>query len=773
MREDERWEEVSEILDRAFDLEPAERPRFLDKTCGTDGVLRRRLERLLATDEQSGDFLSRPIFSLHGNEEDRIGPYRLVRSLGRGGMGAVYLAERDDGEFKQTVALKLLRPGFDSEEVLNRFGAERQILAQLTHDNVSRLLDGGTDRGRPYFVMEHVDGQPIDDYCDEQRLNVGKRVELFRSVCEAVHFAHRNLVVHRDLKPGNILVTASGRVKLLDFGIAKLLRNDPALPHAQLVHTGTLVPAPMTPYYASPEQVRGELVTTASDVYSLGVVLYELLTGHRPLHFETLTPQDVARAVCEEMPRRPSTVVKEAWEVREADGTTRQVAPESISEHRDTDTKRLRRALRGDLDNIVMTALRKEPSRRFSSVENLSEDLRRYLERLPVRSRADTLGYRSAKFVQRNAQSLVAAAAIVFLALGLTTMTVASKGQKARIGRLDAELGREQKLSGSVTTFLVNVLKSTDSSRTGGRTLTVREAFDAAATHLGTELNDAPEVEATLADAIGGVYRDLEFYNEARPFLEEALALRREALGEEHPLVAESLHNLATLERHFDKERADELMREALEKQRRVYPNGHPDLARGLNNFAAYVRREGRLEEAEELAREALAMKLQLFGGEDPEVASTLNTLASIRRDQNDFGEAEKLFRRTVDIRRKAEPDSKNLATVLDNLADLLGRKNRLDEALPLHQEALRIRRQLYPEGHRYVVQSLHNTGYLQVLRGQHEEAGRLFAEALTMSERLPGRPLWDDVKGKQTSLKQMTPNADETAPPELRAPEG
>jgi len=751
MTPDERWPEIAEILSKALDLSEDERPRFLAEVCADDEALRRRLERLIAADAHTDDFL-RPVFSLHGDDPEdeagrRIGPYRLVRPLGRGGMGTVWLAERDDGHFEQRVAVKLLQ-GFDTEEVLRRFRAERRILARLTHPNVAQLFDGGTAAdGRPYFAMEYVEGEPIDQYCDARGLTTRERVRLFRSVCAAVEFAHRNLVVHRDLKPANVLVTGDGVVKLLDFGIAKLLRRDAPAPDPSA--TATLQPAPMTLQYASPEQVRGEPVTTASDVYSLGVLLYEILTGHRVHRFDTLTPGDVERAVCDTVPPRPSTVVGRPRELR---GATQ--APESLSRLRGADPRRLRRQLSGDLDNVVMKALRKDPERRFASAEQLSEELGRYLEDRPVRSRPDTLAYRAGKFVRRHAWGVSAAAVLAVLLTGVTALTVTSQARKARLERMDAEIARERQLADGVTSFLVEFLKSADPSRTEGRTLTIREAFDAAVERLGSAPELAPEVRATLADAVGGVYRDRGLFAEARPFLEEALALRRASFGDEHPLVAESLHNLANLElRAGESERAEDRMREAIAIQRRAFPGGHRDLARGLNNLAGLLRRAGRPAEAEVPAREALAMRLSLFGPDHPEVAYALNTLATIRKDQGDVDEAEKLYRRVIEIRRKKAAVTPELANALNNLADLLVEAGRPREALPLHQEALRLRRRLYPDGHAQVVASLNHLALLRLSIGDREEARELFAEAEALAERLPGRPLLDVVRKNQALL--------------------
>lgn len=368
-------------------------------------------------------------------EGRRVGSYEIRGEVGRGGMGTVYRAVRADDAFHKEVALKLVRSGRSSTEVLKRFRAERQILARLDHPNIARLLDGGaTEEGAPYLVMEYVVGRPIDAYCEERALRTSARLTLFRAVCAAVQYAHQNLVVHRDLKPGNILVTEDGVPKLLDFGIAKVLADDPTEAPTQ-----TAFPA-LTPDYASPEQVRAEPVTTASDVYSLGVVLYEVLTGHRPYRVGTPVPAEIVRVVCELEPQKPSTIVRRA---RTTEATTESAtAPAySAAPRPETDDPRLRQLageLQGDLDTIVLKALRKEPSRRYASAQDLSDDIGRYLDGRPVLARADTLGYRAAKFVRRH-KAAVASAGLVFLSLVGGIVATAAQARIAEVHRQRAE----------------------------------------------------------------------------------------------------------------------------------------------------------------------------------------------------------------------------------------------------------------------------------------------------------------------------------------------
>src|SRR5215510_5028395 len=420
----ERWRQVEEIFQAALDLSPEERNRYVSEVCAEDNDLKRDVESLLSQYDSAGELLDEPIY---GNTElsalesfidekdpmigRRLGAYRIEREIGRGGMGAVYEASRADNEFNKRAAIKLVKRGMDTDFILRRFRKERQILAALDHPHIAGLLDGGTtEDGLPYFVMEYIEGQPIRDYCDTHRLSTEERLALFRDVCSAVQFAHQNLVIHRDIKPGNILVTSEGKVKLLDFGIARLLTPGPG--YGEMTQARI-----MTPDYASPEQARGDPITTATDIYSLGVLLYELLSGHRPYRITTASQPEIIRAICEEEPGKPSTAIARVETIPGRDGDTEvTLTPESVSKARGSEPDKLRRQLEGDLDNIVLKAMRKEPQRRYVSAEQFSEDIRRYTEGLPVIARKDTFSYRATKFVRRH-RAAVAAAAFTGIAL--------------------------------------------------------------------------------------------------------------------------------------------------------------------------------------------------------------------------------------------------------------------------------------------------------------------------------------------------------------------
>ncbi len=439
----ERWAQIRQIFDGALERPEVDRAAYLRVACARDEELRHEVESLLASYNESSEFLNEPVGSItqtmaHVADETleyppgfRVGPYQLQKCIGRGGMGSVWLATRSENDFNKTVAIKLVKRGMDTQEILRRFRLERQVLAQLDHPNIAGLIDGGsTPDGLPYLVMEYVKGTRIDHYCEGRQSTITERLKLFRDVCSAVQYAHRNLVVHRDIKAGNILVTSEGVAKLLDFGIAKLLRTE----------FSTLSPAetrpdlrPMTPDYASPEQIRGEPITTATDVYSLGVLLYKLLTGKFPYGQVERSYVALQKAICEKEPIRPSAVVLTDDHVAIPQATLKMEAGDV--ETRLKARHRLRKKLAGDLDMIVLMALRKEPQRRYASVEQFSEDVRRYLEGRPVRARSDTFGYRSAKFARRNAAGVIAAGLIGLILIAATAISerTALRESKSRV----------------------------------------------------------------------------------------------------------------------------------------------------------------------------------------------------------------------------------------------------------------------------------------------------------------------------------------------------
>lgn len=516
--EPERWRLIEDLYHAALDREESERSEFLQQSCNGDEPLLHEVESLLYFGQRAGEFIETPALELaaesFANQDadgramlgKKIGQYKLVEKLGSGGMGEVYRAVRDDDQFQKQVAIKLIRQGYDTDLIVRRFRNERQILASLEHPNIALLLDGGTtEDGLPYFVMELVEGQPIDRYCNSHKLNVAERLELFRTVCDAVQYAHRNLIVHRDLKPQNILVTEHGVPKLLDFGIGKILGPS----HQQLAADAiaTLLPI-MTPDYASPEQVRNETITTATDVYSLGAILYVLLTGRRPNRVKNSSPPEIVSAICSTEPERPSIAVTRDVD---GDGVSSDASRSDSAKGRPPEqTEKLRRILSGDLDNIILKALRKEPSRRYSSVEQFSEDIGRYLEGRPVNAGSGTLQYRAGKFVKRHQAAIGAAILIVIgLIAGATAIIRAERTARFQQQRAERRFQDVRALANSLMFDVHDAIKDLPGA-TKARELLVDRALhylDSLASDEGNDASLQKEL-ATAYEKVGDVQGD-------------------------------------------------------------------------------------------------------------------------------------------------------------------------------------------------------------------------------------------------------------------------
>lgn len=779
MTDPERWHRVDRIFAEALERSVAERPAFLDAACAGDDALRKEVEQLLSADEESTSFLDRPPGELlelmaddrtsSGQEEGRgLGPYRLLRKIGSGGMGTVYLARREDEHYERDVAIKVLRSGLASTEAIHRFITERQTLARLEHPNIARLYDGGsTEDGRPYLVMELIEGLPVDEYCDRHRLTVDQRLTLFQKICAAVQYAHQNLLVHRDLKPGNILVTPEGEPKLLDFGIAKRLAPETG---GALDETRTGLRL-LTPSYASPEQVRGEAITTASDVYSLGVILYELLTGRRPSQLSAEPPYDIERAICILEPERPSAAL------------FRPVPPavEEIADARRTSPQALARRLRGDLDNIVLMALRKEPQRRYGSAAQLSRDLDKHLQDLPVTARPDTLRYRTRKLVRRHRAAFVGMVVMILLVAGFVASLIAQ-------GR---QLAQERDKARYALSFLVDTFQQADPYRTRGEDLTAREILDQGAARISRELTGQPDVQAAVMDAIGTVDLGLGRFEAAAPLLTQALALRRQVFGSDSLEVAESLEHLAQLQNErTDMAGAETHLRQALAIRRRRQGEGHIAVARTLNRLGETLVNKGAVPhdapEIEAVHQEALAIARRAEGPRGLTVAETLFALAQFQRAAGDYEKAETLFREGLAIERKTLGDQDPrfyrdqtrlgdimidggklreaeamLRPLLKAQLDILGREHpdtqatlmnlavaldlqgRCVESEPLHREMLALARAQYGPEHWRVATAL--CGLANNLEGQERslEAIPFYEEALAIRRRTLGEKDW------------------------------
>ncbi len=721
----EQWQDMWDAFHHAVELDDEERADFLDGL--DDPALREELKSLLAAHSDDETLVAETLIAGAGhvgrgeNESSlvgrQVGPYRVVEEIGRGGMGTVYLAERDDHEYDRQVAVKVVRRGMDTEDILARFRQERQILASLDHPNVARLLDGSTTPdGLPFFVMEHIAGEPIDRHCTRLGLSIDRRLALFETVCDAVRYAHQNLIVHRDLKPSNILVTADGQVKLLDFGIAKLL--DPGV--ASL--TDTLAPARrMTPEFASPEQLRGRPVTTASDVYALGVLLYRLLTGRQPYDLADREQWEMVRVIAEVEPMRPSVAVAHGWSSFSDSAAGTHLGAGRYG--RDDNPKTLLRLLAGDLDNIVLTALSKEPRRRYGSVAELSDDILRHLEERPVRARKATAAYRATKFIRRNTWKVSAAVLFLVLILGFT-MTLYVQLRRTALERDRAE---------QLLSFSVELAESLDPVKSDPDKPTKEEVLVRVGEIVDAGLPEQSEDRALVLDRTGRVYGSLGFYDEARTMLEEALEIRRRILEPDAGQIAESLHNLALLLRRTgDDEAAEPLLRDALEIQRRRYGAGDPSMIKGLNNLAALLRAQGQLDEALALYRELLDARLRRHGEAHVDVATSRNNLAVVLIEKNRLEEAEPLLRDALRLRRELLGQKHpKVAKTAGNLAVLLEQMGKFQEAEKVHRRRLELQRETFGRRHPEVAGALNNLAYCLQGVGRTDEAEPLYREAL------------------------------------------
>jgi eukaryotic-like serine/threonine-protein kinase len=744
----ERWQQIKAVLDGALEREGAERALFLAVACQGDDELRGEVESFAASETEIGDFIETPVFRIRLDEVEplavgqRIGAYRIVREIGRGGMGAVYLAARADQEFNQSVAIKVVRRGMDTEEIVRRFRSERQILAHLDHPNIAKLFDGGTtEDGRPYFVMEHVEGRPIDEFCDDRKLPVRARLELFRQACAAVHFAHQNLIVHRDLKPGNILVTADGVPKLLDFGIAKLLD-----PNQDLFALTRVDLRPMTPEYASPEQVRGETITTASDIYTLGVLLYVLLTGHRPYRSEPRDPQSLAKAICETDPLRPSSIVGKVEEIQRLDGSIAELTPDSVSRVRDGDERLLRRRLAGDLDNIVLKAMQKEPARRYASVDQLAGDLGRHLQGLPVIARKDTLGYRARKFVGRHKLGVAAAAALLLLIVAFAiTATV-----------LWRRAVREEQRAHAVSKFLIDLFAISSPSESRGRTVTAREVLDRGLEKIKKESGIEPELRADVLETLGRVYRSLGLYGTAEELLSEALRLDRTTHEPDSPVIVQDLHNLSGALYDLGKvEDAEPLILEARGIQEKRRDTRNIDYARGLSNLGEIQLNRGDLNSAEELLKKSFAIKQALRSPNPRDIAFSLNALGKLYATRGQYALAWPSYQKALQIRRSLAgglPDPE-VATTLANLASLQENVGNLADAEASYREMLEMRRKLFGDRNPKLALALNNLGYVLTAEGRAVEAETCFRQALSI---LDGTAAGHKAKMRPSLLRNL-----------------
>ncbi len=741
-QDSERWRRIDALFAAVLERPEGEREAFLEAECD-DPELRRQVRLLLRAEAESRTHLDRSILTpralMDALEEDldsadptrpgadggadrtgeRVGPYELERLLGEGGMARVYLARRVEGGFEQKVAVKLIRGGLSSAEVVRRFRAERDILSGLRHPNIARLLDGGaTADGQPYLVMEPVDGIPVTRYTARHDLDVEATLWVFLEICQAIAYAHRNLVVHRDIKPSNILVTDEGRVMLLDFGIAKLLDDDS---DGDLTLTRA---AWMTPGYGAPEQIQGGSVTTGTDVYQLGVLLYELLSGRQPFDVEGRSTYEIARAICEQDPQRPSAV-------EGARG----------------------KRLGGDLDAIVMKAMRKEPEERYASVEAMASDVRRYLTAEPIEARKGSRAYRARKFVRRNRGAVAAAAGFALL---LSAYAVTATVQGRRIARERDRARNETDKATQVTAFLTSLMEADDPREAQGDTVTVREVLERGVQRIGGELGDQPDVQAELYLTTGSVYLTMGDLVAADSLLGRALEIRRGLYGEgpdeELAEVEVQLGRLRIEQARFDE--AETLMRSALDQRRALNPAGSEAIADDMVELASVLRQRGHHDRAEALFKDALAMYEALDAPPRASIAITRNNLALSYHERGRLAEAMPLYEQAVEELLDTLGPKHPYTLILEhNLAGLNRTLGRYATADSLFEAETAVEREVRP-GSPDLAAGIANLGMTQRLRGEYQAAEASLREALDILRPL-GRT-HPSVTLRMTNLAQV-----------------
>lgn len=772
MTESDRLRRLRELFDAVVDLPAAERRAALERLAGPDEALAREVLGLIDEAERTSPGLrsgDAPLADPAGPAADlvgqRLGSYDIVRLVGLGGMGAVYEAARDEDGTRRRVAVKLVRLDLNQPALFARFRREHRILARLQHRNIATLLDAGiAPDGRPFLVMEFVEGEPITAWCDRRGLGVAQRLALFRQVCAAVQHAHRNLVVHRDLKPGNILVTADGDVKLLDFGVAQLLDAQADL---ELPLTRGGGPRPYTPEYASPEQIRGDALTTASDIYSLGVVLYELLAGRRP-HQAAGSLAALERSVLDGAVPRPSQVATD----------------EAAQRCGERSGARLRRRLAGELDSIVLLALRPEPETRWPSVEALADDLRRWFEGLPVTAQRGWVGYRLRKFLRRN-RSAVAATALLVLALVAGAVGISREARSAR---------RAQQRAERVSGFLTDLLQSVQ-PESGRRDVMVSEVLDAASQRLADSTVDEPVVRMELERVIGQSELALGRLDEAEQHLLESASRQEQLTGRRSAEYVNALTYVASVYlTGGNLDRADSVIGVGLDLERALSAEPDTLYASLLSMHGSIANTRGDAAAAERAHREVLGIRLRLLDPRSDLFINSYNNLAVALGTQGKWAAAESLQRRSLDIARANHPApsvqvaniENSLATALDlqgeyaeaeslyadvltQRGQLLGREHpdyastlanyagfefdraNYERAASACRELLALRGGALPESHQSIASALQTLGRCLDRQGRHDEAERAFTESLELRRRFLGEDSW--LVGSSTSL--------------------
>lgn len=717
------WQIVTSIVDRVLELDPDDQMQFIESECKHDPELKKQViaflksinkseglwDELLDSNRALVNELTSSGTSLEevtkSSVPDQIGPYKINRLLAHGGMGDVYLAERSDGQFHRNVAVKILRSELNQDSLEQRFLYEREILSSLEHPNIARLYDGGlTTDGRPYLVMEYVDGMPISSFCSENNCSLENKLHLFTQVCQAVNYAHRNLIIHRDLKPDNIFVNSEGIVKILDFGIAKII--DTELSNKELLKTQEGLRL-LSIQYAAPEQITLEKITTATDVYGLGLLLYEMATGCKPYDLKEKKLKEAEHIIRHLSPDLPSSMVDDP----------------SVSSK-----------LKGDLDAIILKALRKEPQHRYQSAEQLLDDLNRYKAHLPVQAQKDSIRYRSVKFVKRHSTAITSLLLVISISIGFALYHTNQITTERNIAQTEAQKAQQ------AVSFLIEMFESANPEESLGDTLTVYDLLEKGVQNTET-LNNQPKLKSQMYEVIGRVYRSLGEYRNARSLLEKSYQLRLQEFGLMHPETVESLDQIGILlseEAKFSE--AESFFRLSYSIRLQLSDSAGASLANTKNELAYVLRRQGEFHESKKIYQELVNGYRIHFGEEHPKTISSMTGLAAVLHAMNKYEEAELYYRKVLEIRQEnLGPVHPDIAMNLNSLGALLMNTGNFEEAEELLHLSFKMRKELYGEEHRKVALTMNNLAMLYRDKGEFEKAEKLFKESLMIRIKILG----------------------------------
>lgn len=731
-----QWEKVNQIVDTALDLDGEARSTYIEEQCRGDKELKSQVTQLLQSIEESDTegFLEDPeaypgylaadfadIIDKNADNSltgEQIGNYRILELIGHGGMGSVYLAERADEMYQRKVAFKVMRRGMDTPSNIARFKRERNILANLNHPGIAKLLDGGvTGDGLPYLVLEYVKGTPLYDYCDKNRLSIQERLTLFKSICEAVQHAHQNAVIHRDLKPSNILVTARNQIKILDFGIAKMLEPDNPEQTLYQTQTGARL---LTPGYAAPEQIEAKSVTTATDTYALGVLLYELLAGAHPHNIEDKGLREIEQAIRKQTPPNPSKRIKELPQERR----------EKVAKNRSSDPSSLTDILQGDLDAIAIKALRKEPEARYGSAEKLLDDLDRREHNRPIAAREDTFRYKTSRFIKRHKTGLGMAAGFLLLIIGFAGFYTWQMTQERNRARQEAEKAQQ------ISDFLVNIFEAGNPNVAEGETLTARELLDSGLQKVNQLENRS--IKAEMLNILGQSYTGLGDYETASDLYRRAIQLSEQAETENNRIVyANAVFGLGTLHSmQQDFEEALPYLRRAYNIQSQELGDSDPQTLRSLTDIGVALRNTGKLDSAEFYVRKALNIhRNNSTTLSDSVLLKIKKDLAYILRKKEEYREAERLYKEVISDTESQDNQSK-LIQLYNNLAFLYKEQEQYDDAEMYYDKALELSSRIRGESHPRTNMIRSNFATTLIVNDKLKEGEYLFKENLKQKKK-------------------------------------